>query len=71
MSIVIVGMLDEREKGLKLIKSQIERRGHKAILIDVSIGTGAIVPSLKADINGDEIAKLAGATIAEIKGRPA
>lgn len=36
MSIVIVGMLDEREEALKLIKKQIERRGHRAILIDVS-----------------------------------
>ena len=37
MAIVIVGMLDEREEALNIIKDQIEKRGHKAILIDVSI----------------------------------
>jgi uncharacterized protein (UPF0261 family) len=68
MSIVIVGMLDEREEALKIIKEQIERRGHKTILIDVSIGTGAIVPSLKADVGCDEVVKLSGGTIEQIKG---
>ena len=38
MSIVIVGMLDERKEALKLIKEQIEKRGHKTVLIDISIG---------------------------------
>ena len=46
MSIVIVGMLDEREQVLKIIKDQIEKRGHKVILIDISIGTGGIAPSI-------------------------
>ncbi|OGP64525.1 MAG: hypothetical protein A2169_13970 [Deltaproteobacteria bacterium RBG_13_47_9] len=71
MSIVIVGMLDEREEALRIIKKQIERRGHKTILIDVSIGTGAITPSLKADISCDEVARLAGGTAEEIKEMPA
>jgi uncharacterized protein (UPF0261 family) len=68
MSIAIVGMLDEREEALHIIKSQIERRGHQTILIDVSIGTGAIVSSLKADVTCEEIAKLGGGTIEQIKG---
>lgn len=67
MSIVIVGMLDEREEALKIIKERIEGRGHNAILVDISIGTGAIVPSLKATIGCDELAKLAGGTIEEIR----
>jgi uncharacterized protein (UPF0261 family) len=67
MAIVIVGMLDEREEALKIIKERIERRGHNAILVDISIGTGAIVPSLKAAIGCDELAKLAGGTIEEIR----
>jgi uncharacterized protein (UPF0261 family) len=41
MAIAVVGMLDEREEALKIIKDQIEKRGHQAILIDVTIGTGA------------------------------
>ena len=70
MAIVIVGMLDEREAVLNLIKEQVEKRKHKTILVDVSIGTGAIVSSLKADVTGSEIAKLAGRTIEEIKAMP-
>jgi len=68
MSIVIVGMLDEREEALRLIKEQIERRGHRAILIDVSIGTGALKSALKADFSCDEIAQLGGMKIEEIRG---
>ena len=67
MSIVIVGMLDEREEALRIIKERIKRRGHKTVLIDVSIGTGAIVPALKADVGCDEVIKLAGETVEEIK----
>ena len=55
MSIAIVGMLDEREQALKIIKDQIEKRGHKVVLIDITIGTGAIAPALKADVSSDEI----------------
>ena len=50
MAIAVVGMLDEREEALRIIKEQIEKRGHKTILIDVSIGTGGIAASLKADV---------------------
>jgi uncharacterized protein (UPF0261 family) len=57
MSIVIVGMLDEREEALRIIKEQIERRGHETWLIDISIGTGGIIPSLKADVNPGEVVK--------------
>jgi uncharacterized protein (UPF0261 family) len=66
--IIIIGMLDEREETLKIIKNQIERRGHKAVLIDVSIGTGAIASSLKADVTCEEIAQRGGGTIERIKG---
>lgn len=60
MAIAVVGMLDEREEALGLIKERIEQRGHKALLIDVSIGTGAINPSLKADISYSELSELGG-----------
>jgi uncharacterized protein (UPF0261 family) len=56
MAIVIVGMLDEREEGLRIVKDCIEGRGHKTILIDISIGTGAIISSLKPDITCEELA---------------
>jgi uncharacterized protein (UPF0261 family) len=60
MSIAIIGMLDEREEALSFIKSQIELRGHQTLLMDISIGTGAIAPSLKADISCGELSKLGG-----------
>ncbi len=53
-------MLDEREEALRLMKDRIEQRGHKTVLIDISIGTGAIVPSLQADVGCRELAQLAG-----------
>ena len=67
MAIAVVGMLDEREEALRIIKDQIEKRGHQAILIDVTIGTGAIAATLKADVGSDEIARLAGGTLEDIK----
>ena len=60
MAIAVVGMLDEREEALRLIKDQVELRGHKTLMIDISIGTGAIVPSLKADVSCRELAQLGG-----------
>jgi uncharacterized protein (UPF0261 family) len=60
MAIAVVGMIDEREEALSLIKERIEQHGHKVLLIDISIGTGAVVPSLKADIGCGELSKLGG-----------
>ena len=67
MTIAIVGMLDEREAGLTLIKDHIEHKGHKALLIDISIGTGAIDSALKADIPCDEVALAGGTTIEAVR----
>ncbi len=60
-------MLDEREQALKIIKDRVEGRGHQAILIDISIGTGAIAPVLKANVRSDEIARLGGGELEQIK----
>jgi uncharacterized protein (UPF0261 family) len=60
MSIAIIGMLDEREEALSFIKSRIERRGHQTLLMDISIGTGAIEPSLKAEVSCGELSQLGG-----------
>jgi len=59
MTIVIVGMLDEREEALGLIRDRIRERGHKTCLIDVSVGSGAIVPALMPDVTVGELAHLA------------
>jgi uncharacterized protein (UPF0261 family) len=67
MAIVAVGMLDEREEGLRLIKDQIEKRGHHPLLIDISIGTGAIESSLKPDIDNKTLAAAGGSTIEAVR----
>jgi len=67
MAIVLVGMIDEREEALRLIMDTIEKRGHKTILIDISIGSGAIIPTIKPGISSEEIAKAGGTTIEKIK----
>jgi uncharacterized protein (UPF0261 family) len=67
MAIAVCGMLDEREDGLLLIKEKIERRGHETIVVDFSIGTGGIRPSLKADITCEELAAAGGADIATVR----
>ena len=67
MAIVAVGMLDEREEGLRLIKDQIEKRGHQPLLIDISIGTGAIESSLKPDIDNKTLAAACGSTIEAVR----
>lgn len=67
MAIAVVGMLDEREQALRIIKDQIEKRGHRVVLIDITIGTGAIAPALKADVTSDELARLAGGSLEDVK----
>jgi uncharacterized protein (UPF0261 family) len=67
MAIAVIGMLDEREEGLTLIKDHIEQKGHKAIVIDISIGTGAIYSALKPDIPSDEVALAGGTSIDAVR----
>ncbi len=67
MNILVIGMLDEREEALALLKDKIGGRGHRAIIADVSIGTGAIAPTLKADITPAEIAAAGGSTIETVR----
>ena len=67
MAIAIVGMLDEREGGLRLIRDQIVQHGHKTLLIDISIGTGAVESALKADVSCNEVAIAGGTTIEAVR----
>ena len=59
MAVAIVGMLDEREEALRMIRDRIRHRGHTACLIDISVGAGAIVPALQADVTCQDLARLA------------
>jgi uncharacterized protein (UPF0261 family) len=68
--IVIIGTLDTKEEQLRFLKGKIESRGHKAILMDVSMGGRAALPG---DVTAEEIAHLGGKTLDEIihsKDRP-
>ena len=67
MAIAVIGMLDEREEALQLITDKIAKKGHRPLLIDISIGTGAITSSLKPNITAEEIAVAGGTTMADIK----
>jgi len=67
MAIAIIGMFDEREDILRLIKEKIEEKGQTPLLIDISIGTGGIKTSLHLDVTNEEIASQAGATIEEVR----
>jgi uncharacterized protein (UPF0261 family) len=67
MAIAVIGMLDEREPAIKMLKEEIEKRRHKTILINISIGTGGIVPSLEAQVTEDDVARAGGSTAEEIR----
>jgi len=67
MAIAVVGMLDEREDGLRLILERIGKKGHQPIFIDISIGTGAIASDLRPDISSEELAQAGGTTIEEVR----
>jgi uncharacterized protein (UPF0261 family) len=62
MSILIVGMLDERDDAIRFIKEEIEGRGHQTIVADVSIGKGAVKPTVEANLRGPDLIAAAGET---------
>jgi uncharacterized protein (UPF0261 family) len=59
MAIAVVGMVDEREEAVRIIRDRIRQRGHATCVIDISVGTGAIVPTLDVDVGPQELAALA------------
>jgi uncharacterized protein (UPF0261 family) len=67
VAIAVCGMMDERDTGLKLIKDHIQGRGHQALVLDFSIGTGAIVPSFAADITCDDLSAAGGMSREQVR----
>ena len=63
-TVVIIGTLDTKEEYLVDLKARVERRGHRAVLMDISTGS---VPPFDGDITCEDIAKLAGRRIEEIR----
>jgi uncharacterized protein (UPF0261 family) len=62
-NIVIVGTLDTKGEEVKYIKGLIEKRGHKAIVIDTGILGAAPFP---AEITREQVAEAAGTNLKEI-----
>ena len=69
-SILIVSSLDTKGQEVKFLKGLIEERGHKALLLDMSMRGK---PQIPADIPCEEVARAGGTCIQEIltsaKGR--
>ena len=56
-TIVILGTLDTKGEHLAMLKKRIEERGHRGLILDMSIGS---IPSFEGDIPAREIARIAG-----------
>jgi len=63
-SIVIIGTSDTKGEQLKLLKDKIRARGHRAILIDISMGGS---PTIEVEAPPSEIAELVGKRIEDIR----
>jgi uncharacterized protein (UPF0261 family) len=62
-TIVILGTLDTKGEHLLMLTKRIEERGHRALIMDMSMGS---VPVHQAEIPAAEIARIAGHEIAEL-----
>ena len=62
--IVILSTLDTKGEEAKYLRDLIEAQGFKPILIDTSIGGE---PSLQPDVSSEEVARLGGGNIREIR----
>jgi uncharacterized protein (UPF0261 family) len=63
-TIAIVCSLDTKGEEAKYLKELIEARGHKTILIDTNMGGE---PAITPDISAEEVARLGGGDIREIR----
>lgn len=61
-TIVILGTLDTKGQFLYILKRHIEARGHRTIILDLSMGS---TPAFSADISTAEVARAAGRRIEE------
>ena len=65
--IVIIGTLDTKSEAIFLVKKQIEERGCKGLILDISVGSK---PKESPDISVEEIVRLSGEHIENIWGNP-
>lgn len=62
--IAIIGTLDTKGREVEYLKELITKRGHKALAIDIGMGSK---PLIAADITAEEIAEAGGANIEELR----
>ncbi|MBI5445345.1 MAG: Tm-1-like ATP-binding domain-containing protein, partial [Deltaproteobacteria bacterium] len=60
-NIVVLGTLDTKGEQLALLRQRIAARGHRPILVDLSLGGRSEVP---ADVGTGELVRLAGGDLA-------
>jgi len=65
--IVIIGTLDTKSEAIFLVKKQIEAKGCRGLILDISVGSK---PMASPDISVEEIARLGGGHIDNIWGNP-
>ncbi len=63
-SVIVMGTLDTKGEEILFLKQQLEQKQCPVIVVDVSMGGQ---PPSKADVSPDEIARLGGSTIEEIR----
>jgi uncharacterized protein (UPF0261 family) len=63
-SIIVMGTMDTKGAEILFLKQQIERKHCQVIVIDVSMGGK---PSSEADVGPEEIARLGGSSIEEVR----
>ncbi|MGQ9646733.1 MAG: Tm-1-like ATP-binding domain-containing protein [Thermodesulfobacteriota bacterium] len=63
-TIVCIGTLDTKGQEVQYIKSLIEQRGHRVLVVDDGI---LDEPSVRADITREEVASAAGVTLEEMR----
>ncbi len=63
-TIVILSTLDTRGEQTVFLKTLIQKRGHRTLLVDLSTGNEASIPS---DVSAGEVARFAGEDIREIR----
>lgn len=65
-TIVLVGALDTKGPDYAFVKSEIERRGHRALVVDTSV-TGE--PGFPADVLAAEVAEAGGCSLEELRAK--
>jgi len=66
-TIVVIGTLDSKVEEILFARDQIEQRGYKPIVVDLSVGSK---PAVQGDITSEQVAKAGGGDIHDIWGNP-